>query len=168
MLLTIPQAAELLACSTRQVRRLMDGGQLAYVRLGKTGRSDRIVEAELMRFVEDNQCHSTKSMSGTVDFKPKAKSIDDLLGQARAGKPRNLSDDTEEKLSGGGSSGRTYEQALIKWAQGEMPASCAQPLTTLGNFVITPLRRSSSPLTPCATECWPRAIHRQLATAAFL
>ena len=99
MLLTIPQAAELLACSTRQVRRLMDGGQLAYVRLGKTGRSDRIVEAELMRFVEDNQCHSIRSAaSGTADFRSKEKSIDALLGQARAGKPRNLSDDTEEKL----------------------------------------------------------------------
>ena len=99
MLLTIPQAAELLACSTRQVRRLIDGGQLAYVRLGKTGRSDRIVEAELMRFVEDNQCHSTKSeMSGIAGFRSKAKSIDDLLGPARAGKPRSLNDDTEEKL----------------------------------------------------------------------
>ena len=99
MLLTIPQAAELLACSTRQVRRLMDGGQLAYVRLGKTGRSDRIVEAELMRFIEDNQCHSIRSApSGIADSRSRGKSIDDLLGPARAGKPRNLSEDTEEKL----------------------------------------------------------------------
>lgn len=99
MLLTIPRAAELLACSTRQVRRLMDGGQLAYVRLGKTGRSDRIVEAELIRFIEDNQCHSTRSApSGIAGSRSRAKSIDDLLGPARAGKPRNLSDDTEEKL----------------------------------------------------------------------
>jgi excisionase family DNA binding protein len=99
MLLTIPQAAELLACSTRQVRRLMDEGRIAYVRLGKTGRSDRIVEAELMRFIEDNQCHSTRSAaSGTADFRSGEKSIDALLGPARAGKPRNLSDDTEERL----------------------------------------------------------------------
>jgi len=99
MLLTISQAAELLACSTRQVRRLMDGGQLAYVRLGKTGRSDRIVEAELMRFIEDNQCHSIRSApSGIADFRSRGKSIDALLGPARAGKPRNLSEDNEEKL----------------------------------------------------------------------
>lgn len=99
MLLTIPRAAELLACSTRQIRRLMDGGQLAYVRLGKTGRSDRIVKAELMRFIKDSQCHSTRSdPSGIADSKSRAKSIDDLLGPARDGKPRNLSDDTEEQL----------------------------------------------------------------------
>ena len=99
MLLTIPRAAELLACSTRHVRRLIDEGRIAYVRLGKTGRSDRIVEAELMRFIEDNQCHSIRSAaSGTADFRSREKSIDALLGQVRDGKPRNLSDDTEEKL----------------------------------------------------------------------
>lgn len=99
MLLTIPHAAELLACSPRHVRRLMDEGRIAYVRLGKTGRSDRIVEAELMRFIEDNQCHSTRlAASGTADFRSREKSIDALLGQARAGKPRILRDDTEEKL----------------------------------------------------------------------
>ena len=52
-----------------------------------------------MRFIEDNQCHSIRSAaSGTADFRSREKSIDDLLGQVRDGKPRNLSDDTEEKL----------------------------------------------------------------------
>jgi excisionase family DNA binding protein len=99
MLLTIPKAAKLLACSPRHVRRLLDQGRIAYVRIGKTGRSDRIVEAELMRFIEDSQCHSTRSeISGTADSRSRGRSIDDLLGPARAGKPRNLSDDTEEQL----------------------------------------------------------------------
>lgn len=110
MLLTIPQAAKLLACSTRHVRRLLDQGRIAYVRLGKTGRSDRIVEAELMRFIEDNQCHSIRSAApGTADSRSRAKSIDDLLGPARAGKPRNLSEDTEEKL-----------RAVVKLVAGHM------------------------------------------------
>ncbi len=41
-LLTLAQAAELSACSTKALRRAIDAGQLQACRLGQSARSDRI------------------------------------------------------------------------------------------------------------------------------
>lgn len=41
-LLTLAQAAELSACSTKTLRRAIDAGELATVRLGQSAKSDRI------------------------------------------------------------------------------------------------------------------------------
>lgn len=41
-LLTLMQAAELSACSTRTLRRAIDAGRLAVARLGQSAKSDRI------------------------------------------------------------------------------------------------------------------------------
>lgn len=41
-LLTLMQAAELSACSTRTLRRAIDAGRLAVTRLGQSAKSDRI------------------------------------------------------------------------------------------------------------------------------
>lgn len=46
-LLTLAQAAELSACSTKTLRRAIDAGKLATVRLGQSAKSDRIHAADL-------------------------------------------------------------------------------------------------------------------------
>ncbi|WP_089237125.1 MULTISPECIES: helix-turn-helix domain-containing protein [Stenotrophomonas] len=46
-LLTLAQAAELSACSTKTLRRAIDAGELATVRLGQSAKSDRIHAADL-------------------------------------------------------------------------------------------------------------------------
>lgn len=46
-LLTMAQAAELSACSTKTLRRAIDAGQLTAYRLGQGAKSDRIHPAEL-------------------------------------------------------------------------------------------------------------------------
>lgn len=46
-LLTLAQAAELSACSKQTLRRAIDDGELATVRLGRSAKSDRIHRADL-------------------------------------------------------------------------------------------------------------------------
>ncbi len=46
---------------------------------------------------------------------------------------------------GGGASGRTYEQALIKWAQGEMPASMRSPANNTRELCHHPLEHVVQP-----------------------
>lgn len=46
-LLTLAQAAELSACSTKTLRRAIDAGELATVRLGQSAKSDRIHAVDL-------------------------------------------------------------------------------------------------------------------------
>ena len=46
---------------------------------------------------------------------------------------------------GGGSSGRTYEQALIKWAQGEMPDSCRSAANNTRELCHHPLEHVVQP-----------------------
>lgn len=46
-LMTISEAAERSACSSKTIRRAIDAGQLAAVRLGKSARSDRIHPVDL-------------------------------------------------------------------------------------------------------------------------
>lgn len=53
-LLTLMEAAELSACSTRTLRRAIDSGQLAAVRLGQSAKSDRIRREDLEAWW--NQC----------------------------------------------------------------------------------------------------------------
>lgn len=45
--MTLAQAAELSACSTKTLRRAIDAGQLTAYRLGQGAKSDRIHPAEL-------------------------------------------------------------------------------------------------------------------------
>lgn len=46
-LMTLAQAAELSACSPRTLRRAINDGQLIAMRLGQSGKSDRIHAADL-------------------------------------------------------------------------------------------------------------------------
>lgn len=46
-LLTLAQAADLSACSKKTLRRAIDAGELATVRLGQSAKSDRIHAADL-------------------------------------------------------------------------------------------------------------------------
>ena len=53
-LMTVAEAAEQSACSAKTIRRAIDGGQLAAVRLGQSAKSDRIHREDLEAWW--NQC----------------------------------------------------------------------------------------------------------------
>ena len=78
MLLTVKQAAEQLAISSKQVRRLIDAGKLPAVRLGKTARSDRIVPTDLERVVEECR-YTNEANDGTSTFSTAVNALGDLL-----------------------------------------------------------------------------------------
>jgi excisionase family DNA binding protein len=56
-LLTVPQVAKLLQLSERQIFRLIDAGELATVRIG---RSLRIQRSALEEFIQNNRVEATR------------------------------------------------------------------------------------------------------------
>ena len=60
-LLRIPEAAEVLGCTPRQVYRMVAAGRLKVVDIGLTKPRCRIAEAELERYVKANTYGRTAS-----------------------------------------------------------------------------------------------------------
>lgn len=89
MLLKVKQAAEILACSPKLVRRLIDSGRLKVIRLGESARSDRIDESDLEEFIYDNKstrgkCQSIKgAASGISTSRSKTDGLSVLLERER-------------------------------------------------------------------------------------
>jgi len=88
-LLTIPEAAARLRCSPRQVRRLIDGGQLPAVVIGP--RTRRIRPETLDRFIEGAECRTavqpirdTRNGRGSQRFTAPADALDAILGLTKS------------------------------------------------------------------------------------
>lgn len=76
-LLTLAQAAELSACSTKTLRRAIDAGKLATVRLGQSAKSDRIHAADL-----DAWWQRSRYVPPPMPVSPKATFIGPLVSDA--------------------------------------------------------------------------------------
>ncbi|WP_367982790.1 helix-turn-helix domain-containing protein [Spiribacter insolitus] len=94
MLLKTTEAAEQLRVSPRQIRRLVDSGQLRVVRLGVSSKADRIHPDDLKDFVDSQrragrQCPSSEKEAFGM---PVSSSVDggwsDLLAKVQSGKTR--------------------------------------------------------------------------------
>ncbi|WP_367966306.1 helix-turn-helix domain-containing protein [Spiribacter onubensis] len=92
MLLKITEAAEQLRVSPRQIRRLVDSGQLRVVRLGSSSKADRIHPDDLTDFVNSQRkarprCQSSSVTAfGTPKFSTTANASSDLRAKLqRAG-----------------------------------------------------------------------------------
>ncbi|NDB66019.1 MAG: DNA-binding protein [Euryarchaeota archaeon] len=74
LLLRLSEAAEMLSCSTRTVKRMVERGDLAYVLLTEDVRSIRVATKSLVDFVDKgvSQCQSTNvraARTGTASSK---------------------------------------------------------------------------------------------------
>lgn len=89
-LLTVPEVAEQLRCSVKAVRRLISAGRLATVRLGLSGKSDRVHPDDLQRYIDlGRACRSRNAgESGSTPYVGAGKSIADLVAIGRAIKPQ--------------------------------------------------------------------------------
>lgn len=76
-LLTLAQAAELSACSKKTLRRAIDAGELATVRLGQSAKSDRIHPADL-----DTWWQRSRYVPPPMQVFPKATFIGPLVSDA--------------------------------------------------------------------------------------
>ena len=92
MLLRIKEAAVILACSPKQVRKIIDRGEIPVVRLGKTARSDRIDEPDLYEYIHNTKQRIKRTVStselstGKVPFRSEVNALDELLDRIRAEK----------------------------------------------------------------------------------
>lgn len=85
-LMTLAQAAEASGCSARTLRRAIDSGDLAAVRLGVSAKSDRIHPADLAAFWARRKTKPCQSPSvptpGTI--KSPSASVDERLARLLA------------------------------------------------------------------------------------
>lgn len=91
-LLTIPEVAQKLACCERTVRRAIDAGKLRVVRLGRSGKSDRVHPDDLDLYVASlrtmrprgKECLSTGAVvTGTFRSRSAEAVLEHRLGSAR-------------------------------------------------------------------------------------
>lgn len=95
-LMTLSQAADNCACSTKTLRRAIDAGQLTACRLGSSPKSDRIHPADLNAWwakCKVKTCQSPSVPTATIKL-PSAsveERIEKLLGIGRSRTPRSTS-----------------------------------------------------------------------------
>jgi excisionase family DNA binding protein len=108
-LLTVEQAAKLLAVKPKTVRALAAGGVIPAVKIGKPWRFDETLLREWVQAKareNEKQCQSTNAtiqISGRSDSRSLTSKLDDLLKQQTKPPPRNTSRNFAV-LSGGKSS----------------------------------------------------------------
>ena len=87
-LLTVAEVALELRCSAKQVRRIIGAGDLPTLRLGLSGKSDRVHPDDLGAFLARRECRSRSGrVRGRSQFAMEAKSI---VARAAAGAEAKL------------------------------------------------------------------------------
>lgn len=90
-LLTVAEVADQLQCSVKQMRRIIDAGQLNVVRLGLSARSDRIHPDDLCAYIDSQRRARPKTCQYINVVKPgglPSLSADAELEHLLAGAPR--------------------------------------------------------------------------------
>jgi len=101
-LMTLAQAAEKCACSTKTLRRAIDAGALTAYRLGQGAKSDRIHPADLNIWWGKCKVQTCQSPSGPMEaIKLPSDTADErlerLLGTGRTRKQKNTSSGGERR-----------------------------------------------------------------------
>lgn len=96
MLIKIKEAADQLAICPKQVRKLIDSGRLQVVPCGTSSRGDRIDEADIQEFINENKQRKKKCQSISAEIaitslsRSTVNGLEELLDkELRGNKPRN-------------------------------------------------------------------------------